>query len=179
MKSWIEQRGFPVVEAARKNDGLHLTQRRFTYLPDDSDQRWMIPVTVRVYDPDGDAREISFLMENRETVVDIGDRASAYVLENVPDRNRFIPIASMAANPAATPGMWAWYVSHVEILEHSHPLLYERVIAAIVPVCGMGKVDAVKKFFEGYTPKKPVIRDVVRISLEKLSINTRMYELNR
>lgn len=396
MKSWIEQRGFPVVEAARKKDGLHLTQRRFTYLPDHSDQRWMIPVTVRVYDPDGDAREISVLMENRETVVDIGSRTSAYVvnagrsgffrtrymdestlnelaglvkekrlpaverwglendlyalvrkgdvslgthleflahychedallplsgigdnlfharlimgdgfaatlslradsifknvfsrigydplrdepyavsilrdqliwqaavfgdretldvagnaflrlkngesihpdilkstlqvgafsgntdvfdwmerrfrqavseherqniliamgcfqdrrviekvgayvLENVPDRNRFIPIASMAANPAAVPGMWDWYVSHVEMLEHSHPLLYERVIAAIVPVCGMGKVDAVKKFFEGYTPKKPMIREVVGISLEKLSINTRMHDLN-
>ncbi|MBW2193634.1 MAG: ERAP1-like C-terminal domain-containing protein, partial [Deltaproteobacteria bacterium] len=107
------------------------------------------------------------------------DKAGAYVLENVPDRNRFIPISSMAANPAATPGMWEWYVSHTEKLEQSHPLLYERVIAAIVPVCGMGKVDAIKKFFSRYTQEKPMLRDVVRISLEKLDINSRMVALNR
>ncbi|MFC1516218.1 M1 family metallopeptidase [Thermodesulfobacteriota bacterium] len=397
MQNWIEQQGFPMVEVNRQNGRLHLFQQRFTYLPNESRQRWQIPMTLRIYDPDGKEREITALILKRETILEIGDQAvaytvnagrtgffrtryldesnlnelarrveekqlpsedrwglendlyalvrkgdvllddyltflnhymyedaflplagindslfhaylvmnnpfrdriatearpilknafermgyhpavdephalsvlrdqliwtatlfgdpetlafgadafrrlksggnvhpdilkstlqvgaytgsadvfdwldqrfrsavseherqniliamgcfqdkslmdkiGAYVLENVPDRNRFIPIASMAANPSAIPGMWDWYVSHTEKLEQSHPLLYERVIAAIIPICGMGKVDAIKEFFHRYTQEKPMLHDVVRISLEKLEINSRMVALNQ
>jgi len=97
-----------------------------------------------------------------------------YVLKEVPDRNKFIPIQYMALNPHAMPAMWQWYVSHVGVLEQFHPIHYERVIEAIVPVCGIGREQEVRAFFEDYMKQKDKARDVIKLSLEKLEINSRM-----
>ena len=97
-----------------------------------------------------------------------------YVLNEVPGRNRFIPIQYMASSPHAIPSMWQWYVSHVDVLEQFHPVHYERVIETIVPVCGIGKEEQVKAFFEEYMTRKDKATDVIKMSLEKLEINTRM-----
>jgi len=102
------------------------------------------------------------------------ERAQQYILENVPNRNKFIPAGAMAANPYAIPYMWGWYRSQVKALEQLHPLHYERVIAGIVPVCGLGREDEVKGFFANYMTEKDSSGDVIRLSLEKLEINARM-----
>ena len=48
MDSWIWQPGFPLVEAKAVGDELVLTQRRFSFDPDDATtSRWAIPVAVR------------------------------------------------------------------------------------------------------------------------------------
>jgi len=70
--------------------------------------------------------------------------------------------------------MWDWYVSNLQEIERFHPLLYERVIAAIVPVAGMGNADAVKGFFDDYMKKTEISKDVIKLSLERLEINLRM-----
>ena len=100
--------------------------------------------------------------------------AFEYVLKAVPVRNRFIPIVSAAANPYVTGAMWAWFVDHIDLLETFHPLLYERVIAGIVPVSGLSNPDDVKAFFTRYLEKNPHLKAVVRMSLERLEINQRM-----
>jgi len=97
-----------------------------------------------------------------------------YVLKEIPDRNKFIPIGHMASNPHAIPFMWEWYVSHITALEQFHPIHYERVIEAVVPVSGIGKEEEVKAFFEDYMRKKDKAKDVIKLSLEKLEINSRM-----
>lgn len=101
-------------------------------------------------------------------------KAQDYVLSEAPSRNKFIPIDSMAANPHAIPYMWEWYVSHVNVLEQFHPVHYERVIQAIVPVCGIGKEAQVNAFFEDYMRQKDKAKDVIKMSLERLQINSRM-----
>jgi tricorn protease interacting factor F2/3 len=101
-------------------------------------------------------------------------RSQKYVLETVPARNKFIPVVAMASNPFAVDFMWDWYVSNLEEIERFHPLLYERVIAAIVPVAGMGSMDAVKAFFNDYMKKTDTAKDVIKLSLERLEINLRM-----
>jgi hypothetical protein len=53
-------------------------------------------------------------------------------------------------------------------------MLYERVIGAIVPVCGLGREAEVGAFFEDYLARDPKFRDVIRLSLEKLEINRRL-----
>jgi hypothetical protein len=53
-------------------------------------------------------------------------------------------------------------------------MLYERVIGAIVPVCGLGREEAVEEFFKDYLAQDPKFRDVIRLSLEKLEINRRL-----
>ena len=61
------------------------------------------------------------------------EAALAFTLDEVPMRNRFIPIVAAAENPQAAPFLWNWYTQNVEKLERIHPLLYERVIAAMIP----------------------------------------------
>jgi len=105
-------------------------------------------------------------------------KAQEYVLEKVPARNKFVPLTQMAANPYAIRSMWEWYVSHVQELEQFHPIHYERVIAAIVPLGGMGREEEVREFFQDYVGRKETARDVIRLSLERLEINSRMRNLN-
>jgi aminopeptidase N len=97
-----------------------------------------------------------------------------YVLDSVPARNKFIPVVAMSANPYAIPLMWDWYVSHLDEIEQFHPLLYERVVAAIIPAAGLESANEVKNFFDDYMHKKEKARDVIKLSLERLEINLRM-----
>jgi aminopeptidase N len=106
--------------------------------------------------------------------VDLIRKAFGYALKEVPDRNRFVPMVSAAANPHAAGVLWPWFVAHIDSLETFHPLLYERVIAGIVPVSGLSNPEDVKDFFIQYLKKKPHLEAVVRMSLEKLEINLRM-----
>jgi hypothetical protein len=84
----------------------------------------------------------------------------------------------MASNPHAIPLLWDWYVSNLEQIEQFHPMLYERVVAAIVPIAGMDNQETVKDFFEDYMQKTDKAADVIRLSLERLEINLRMRAAN-
>jgi tricorn protease interacting factor F2/3 len=102
------------------------------------------------------------------------EKTQKYILDKVPDRNKFIPICYLAVNPYAVAYMWEWYLSNLSELEKLHPMHYERVIESIVPVGGIGKVKQVKIFFKNYMTKKNTPKDVIKLSLEKLEINLNM-----
>ena len=101
-------------------------------------------------------------------------KAQQYILDDVPARNQFIPAVAMCSNPFAIDLMWDWYVSNLERIEDFHPILYERVIAAIIPVAGLQRADEVKAFFDDYRTQKDKAKDVINLSLERLEINLRM-----
>ncbi|MDH3930573.1 MAG: ERAP1-like C-terminal domain-containing protein, partial [Deltaproteobacteria bacterium] len=105
-------------------------------------------------------------------------KAQQYVLDIVPARNKFITVVAMSANPYAVPLLWDWYVSHLEEIEQFHPMLYERVVAAIIPVAGIARGDEIKNFFADYMQEKEKARDVIKLSLERLEINLRMRAAN-
>ncbi|MGO9602883.1 MAG: M1 family metallopeptidase [Candidatus Binataceae bacterium] len=73
MDSWIFQPGFPIVDAAASANGLKLSQRRFFYLKDDSNQLWHIPVMIRARTDKGIVTR-KVLMTERETTVDLGGK---------------------------------------------------------------------------------------------------------
>ena len=102
------------------------------------------------------------------------EQALQFTLDAVPQRNKFIPIVAAAANPHMVDHLWEWYTNHLKVLETFHPLLYERVIAAVVPSAGIGRMDAVQGFFEKYVGEHPNFGDVVRLALEQLAINVGM-----
>ena len=106
------------------------------------------------------------------------ESALQFALDEVPDRNKFIPIVAMAGNPHAVGMLWDWYRTHREELENFHPLLYERVIAAIVPMVAVEQADEVKRFCDSYLQERPQVRDVLKLSLEKLEINLRFRAAN-
>jgi tricorn protease interacting factor F2/3 len=97
-----------------------------------------------------------------------------YVLTAVPPRNSFIPVVALAANPSAASILWDWYVNRLPQIEQFHPMLYERVVAAILPAAGIERPDDVRGFFAEYMQKSGKARDVIRLSLERLEINCRM-----
>jgi aminopeptidase N len=106
------------------------------------------------------------------------EKALAFVLENVPARNKYIPIAGMTGNREAIPLLWDWYQTHLEELEQFHPVHYERLITSIVPICGIGREDEVHAFFREYSAKKDLAAQAISLSLERLDINSRMRKEN-
>jgi aminopeptidase N len=99
-----------------------------------------------------------------------------YVLASVPARNRFIPVVAFAANEAAAGPLWDWYVGQLARIEEFHPMLYERVVAAVIPAAGLERPDAVRAFFADYGQRTEKAHDVIRLSLERLEINLRLRE---
>ena len=106
--------------------------------------------------------------------MDTMSRSLRYALDNVPDRNKFIPIVSAGMNPTICPFLWNWYLSNLKELEGFHPLLYERVISSIIPIGGLSDPEGVKDFFNEYLKKNDVPKDAVNMSLERLEINQLM-----
>ena len=101
-------------------------------------------------------------------------KTQQYILDRVPARNQFIPVVALCANPHAVDLMWDWYVANLAQIEQFHPLLYERVVAAIIPTAGIQRAEAVKAFFDDYRRRNDKARDVINLSLERLEINLRM-----
>jgi aminopeptidase N len=102
------------------------------------------------------------------------EKVRQYVLDDVPDRNKFLTVGVLAENVHATTDLWPWYLADQARFEAFHPIHYERVLAAIIPYGGLGKEDGVKAFFEAYMRKTERARDAIRLSLEKLDVHSRM-----
>ncbi|GKS64327.1 aminopeptidase [Nitrospira sp.] len=81
MNGWIFQPGFPLVTATVNGQTLTLSQRRFTYLRQESssEELWHIPIQVRVM-TDGRAEELQFLLKERETAVPLSRGVTALVV---------------------------------------------------------------------------------------------------
>ncbi len=75
MDSWIFQPGFPMVEVSPSANGrgLKLAQRRFHYLPEDSQQLWHVPLMVRARTDRGVVTH-KLLMTEREATLDLGGK---------------------------------------------------------------------------------------------------------
>ena len=102
------------------------------------------------------------------------EQVQHYVLDQVPDRNKFLTIGVLAENLNAMPDLWPWYLTNQDRFEAFHPVHYERVLTAIIPYGGLGKEDEVRTFFEASMKKTDRAKDAVKLSLEKLEIHSRM-----
>jgi aminopeptidase N len=102
------------------------------------------------------------------------EKVLSFVLQEVPDRNKFIPIGVLAENRLAMPDLWEWYLDNQKRVEEFHPIHYERVVAALIPYSGLGREDEVRDFFVNYMKRTDKARDVIKLSLEKLEIHSRM-----
>jgi puromycin-sensitive aminopeptidase len=71
MNGWIFQPGFPLVTAKVNGQTLTLSQRRFTYLRQETaEELWHIPIQVRLMTDDR-AEEQQFLLKEREATVSL------------------------------------------------------------------------------------------------------------
>jgi hypothetical protein len=101
-----------------------------------------------------------------------------YILETVPPRNKFVPAMALAENRHAATFLWEWYRTNLAQLEQVHPMIYERIISAVIGAAGMEAPDALREFFTAYMEKNPPARDVILLSLERLEINLQMRQRN-
>ncbi len=104
------------------------------------------------------------------------DRALDYALDKVPDRIRFLPLVAAAGNPAAAEYLWVWFEDHLAKMENMHPMLFERVVAAFVPGPGLEDTDRTRAFCKTLKETQPRLKDVVALSLERLSVNAAFRE---
>jgi aminopeptidase N len=101
-------------------------------------------------------------------------QALDFALNEVPSRNKFMPMVAMGANQYAEPFLWDWFLKNLSELEKMHLLHFERVITGITPIAGIEKAPEVRSFLENYGVKSPRSKDAVMMALEKLEINIRM-----
>ena len=92
MDRWILQGGHPAVSATATEHGLEVAQRHFTLDPGQADERrWVVPLRLRVRQPNGDGRELRLLLDQtRRTltvaateVVTLNSRASGFYRDEV------------------------------------------------------------------------------------------------
>ncbi len=66
MKSWVEQPGVPVVHVEQDKDEIILRQERFTYLPNESSQTWIIPIKMKLFYTDGTSKTRKTLLKDKQ-----------------------------------------------------------------------------------------------------------------
>ncbi len=78
VQNWIGQPGYPLITARRQGGALQLNQRRFSYLPNETEQTWMVPVTLEYWDPSGKRHEKALILEDPSISIEVPADLSAY-----------------------------------------------------------------------------------------------------
>ena len=74
MEGWILQGGHPAVSGTPTDHGLEVAQRHFTLDPARADGRsWVVPLRLRVQEPDGDQRELRLLLDQPRRTLTNGE----------------------------------------------------------------------------------------------------------
>jgi hypothetical protein len=107
------------------------------------------------------------------------EEALDFALAKMPDRIRFMPLVAAAGNPAAADRLWPWFADNLPRIERMHPLLFERVVAAVVPGPGLQDPDRTEAFCLRLTRKQPRLADVIALSLERLAVNAAFRQRER
>ncbi len=95
-------------------------------------------------------------------------------MDFVPKKNRAYLLGRMATNPAAVDFLWSWFVARFEELKQLHPMHLRRVIANVVPACGIGYEDEVKTFLGRFVEADESALGVVNLTLDRLALYTRL-----
>ena len=89
MDTWLYQRGYPQLEVSNTPKGLRVSQRRFLFIPDETDTTlWQVPLQLRG-DAGGEEFSRAILMKEAETTIDV-DAAVSMVIGNA-GRARVLP----------------------------------------------------------------------------------------
>jgi tricorn protease interacting factor F2/3 len=104
------------------------------------------------------------------------EEALDYALKEVPDRIRYMPLVAAAGNPAASDALWSWFEDQLPGMQNMHPLLFERIVAAFVPVPGLLDPERTQSFCRSLTVSHPRLKDIIALSLERLEVNMRWRE---
>jgi tricorn protease interacting factor F2/3 len=80
VQNWVGQPGYPLITAKRNSEKLSLEQHRFTYLSQDSEQSWIVPIVLKYWTASGQSSEQFVILEAAEMALDLPSNAVAYKL---------------------------------------------------------------------------------------------------
>ncbi|WP_455464800.1 M1 family metallopeptidase [Candidatus Hodarchaeum mangrovi] len=80
MKTWVYQLGYPVIEAKKQGKTLLMTQKRFSYLPNDSFNTWIIPLTVSFFIGSELIQTLRYVFRDKSMQISIPEGCTAYKL---------------------------------------------------------------------------------------------------
>ncbi len=95
-------------------------------------------------------------------------------LEVTPKNLRIYAILAAAENPDAIYFLWDWLTANLAPLRALHPAQMERVLIAIVPLCGLGRETEVAAFCYDFAAENADAADSIMMALEKMAINLRL-----
>ncbi len=98
MESWVLQQGYPKITVTRDGNTLNLDQRRFTFLENDSDTLWLIPVSITQYDKEKEISTDFILFDTRDTQFNLKDNCDTFKLNK--DFTGFFRVQYEASNLA-------------------------------------------------------------------------------
>lgn len=142
---------------------------------DDFSYEWFIK---KFESPETEEQERLYILgalgsfNNKNTIF----KALSYTMENVPSGNKIYPIVYAAGNLEVIDQMWLWYQENLLQLEKLHQYHYETVITSVVSLSGLGREAEVKNFFEKYMNERESAKDSIKMTLERLEINSRLRE---
>jgi tricorn protease interacting factor F2/3 len=102
-------------------------------------------------------------------------RALSANLAITPKNLRTTTILAAVNNPAASGFLWDWIIENLTALRALHPAQMERLSAALVPVCGLGREAEVAAFCYDFAAENARAVDSIKMALEKMAINSRLY----
>ena len=83
------------------------------------------------------------------------DRVLNYVSDRIPDRNRPLAVAAIAANPVAAPLLLPWLRRSTDAFASMHSYTFASIVAAALPPAGVGRVTETVSFAEEFIrPRK-------------------------
>ncbi|MHA2407002.1 MAG: M1 family metallopeptidase [Candidatus Ranarchaeia archaeon] len=91
MEGWIHHPGYPVLEVNRKGAEVQVKQRRFSFLPNTSEQLWLIPITLIYYTSDGTSHTQKALFEGETMTLTIPEDAVAFKIN--PEQTGFYRVS--------------------------------------------------------------------------------------
>ena len=106
---------------------------------------------------------------------DLIERAGKFILTDVPQRNMHLPVTWLAMNPHAKDTLWDWFTGNLGQLEKIHPIIFERIIAAITPVGSLDRHDEISTFLIAFAEKHPHFSPAIHMSLAKREICRRLF----
>jgi len=78
MQTWIGQPGYPIVSVKREGNQLILSQKRFSYQANDSDQIWQIPVSINLRRDNGKWQQKDVFMDAETISVELPNDIDVY-----------------------------------------------------------------------------------------------------
>ena len=101
-------------------------------------------------------------------------QALDYTIEKVPSKNKVYPIGLASQNLVITDEIWDWFKKNIKEFEKLHPMHFESIISSIVSLSGLNRVEEVRSFLTNYMKGNELVKDTIKMTLERLEINARL-----